>query len=201
MRSREHGVELGADRLTKCGTELNHLGERPRPCGIEGPGAYPLWAYVEPRPGSVVARCRHRRWQASPTSISSRQTAALKPYRCRRSCWPHCESQGRSKPSVVPHRGRRSAFAASVINCYSPLAQASRSSRGTSSAALTRDAKRPEYGRSRFMTRAGHAGHFWPHSTFTRASQWRFSGTVGSHSRWRYTRRYQTRPPETHSSG
>ena len=76
-------------------------------------------------------------------------------------------------------RGRRSAFAASAINCCSPRAPASRSSRGTSSAALTRAARKRACGRSRFTTRAARAGHCWPRSTFTRASRWRFSGTAG----------------------
>ena len=53
------------------------------------------------------------------------------------------------------------------------------SSRGTSSAALTHVARRPEYGRSRFTTRAARAAHCSPRSTFTRVSRWRFSGTAG----------------------
>jgi hypothetical protein len=58
-------------------------------------------------------------------------------------------------------------------------ALATRSSRGTSSAASTHDAKRPESGKSRFTTHAARAAHCSPRSTFTRVSQWRFSGIAG----------------------
>ena len=106
--------------------------------------------------------------------LTQRRNPATAADRARRAA-----DRARPKRHAVPHRGQRSAYAASVISCCSPLAPASRSSRGTSSAALTRDARKRASGRSRFTTRGGRAARCWPHSTFTRALRWRFSGTAG----------------------
>ena len=54
------------------------------------------------------------------------------------------------------------------------------SSRGIPSAALTRAARRPESGRSRFTTPAARAARCLARSTCTSASPWRSCGTAGS---------------------